>query len=58
MLREFCGTCGSPIRSIPTATPAIVAIKVGTLDHPEPYSPYLDVLGRELGGYRYQCNPL
>ena len=32
--REFCGSCGSPIRSIIGANPDMVAIKAGTLDDP------------------------
>ncbi|MBN8848644.1 MULTISPECIES: GFA family protein [unclassified Sphingomonas] len=43
VLREFCGTCGSPIRSQPMATPKIVAIKAGTLDDPGPYPPAIHI---------------
>jgi hypothetical protein len=32
VLRGFCGDCGSPIRSVITTNPAIVAIKAGTAD--------------------------
>lgn len=39
VVREFCGKCGSPIRSLPAATPSIVAIKAGTLDDPAPFPP-------------------
>lgn len=41
--REFCGTCGSPIRSIPAAQPALVAIKAGTLDNPAAFAPTLQM---------------
>lgn len=41
--REFCGTCGSPIRSTPTAQPALVAIKAGTLDDPGRFAPGLHI---------------
>lgn len=41
--REFCGTCGSPIRSIATAQPGIVIIKAGTLDEPAKVAPGLHV---------------
>jgi hypothetical protein len=37
--REFCGTCGSPIQSVIAANPKVVAVKVGTLDDPNPYPP-------------------
>lgn len=43
VLRDFCGTCGSPIRSVPAATPKIVAIKAGTLDNPDPYPPTVHI---------------
>ncbi|HEX7872322.1 MAG TPA: GFA family protein [Sphingobium sp.] len=39
VVREFCGTCGSPIRSVMQANPKIVAIKAGTLDDPNPFPP-------------------
>lgn len=32
--RVFCGTCGSPILSRLTANPAVVRVRVGTLDAP------------------------
>lgn len=44
--REFCGKCGSPIRSRLGANPAMVAVKVGTLDDPGPYAPRLHVFTR------------
>lgn len=44
--REFCATCGSPIRSVPEATPGIVVVKVGTLDAPEPFAPKVHIWTR------------
>lgn len=44
--REFCGACGSPIRSVPTATPKFVAVKAGTLDDPAPFPPQLHIWTR------------
>lgn len=41
--RDFCGTCGSPIRSRPTSGPPVVAIKAGTLDDPSPFPPALHI---------------
>ncbi|MGJ3628407.1 GFA family protein [Sphingomonas sp. MMS24-JH45] len=41
--REFCGTCGSPIRSRLAANPAITAVKAGTLDAPDGYAPTVHV---------------
>lgn len=32
VLRRFCPSCGSPIVSILTGRPEIIAVKVGTLD--------------------------
>lgn len=46
VFREFCGTCGSPIRSVLGANPAVVAVKVGTLDDPAPFAPALHVFTR------------
>lgn len=43
VIREFCGTCGSPIRSLPAATPSIAAIKAGTLDDPSPFPPTVHI---------------
>lgn len=44
--REFCGTCGSPIRSRLGANPAIAAVKAGTLDAPDAYAPTVHVFTR------------
>lgn len=41
--RQFCGTCGSPIRSIVTSAPGIYAVKAGTLDAPQAHVPTLHV---------------
>lgn len=41
--REFCGLCGSPIRSVPSASPNIAAVKAGTLDDPELFAPALHI---------------
>lgn len=46
VLREFCGACGSPIRSVIGASPDVVAVKAGTLDDPDPYAPGLHVFTR------------
>lgn len=37
--RQFCPLCGSPIRSVPSGAPGIVALKAGTLDDPAPFTP-------------------
>lgn len=44
--REFCGACGSPIRSVQTAMPQIAVVKVGTLDHPEHFAPKVHIWTR------------
>lgn len=41
--REFCGVCGSPIRSVPASTPGVVVVKVGTLDAPEAFAPKVHI---------------
>lgn len=44
--RQFCGQCGSPIRSVPTAAPKMIALKAGTLDAPEPFAPQMHIWTR------------
>lgn len=46
LVRQFCGKCGSPIRSLPSSTPKIIAVKAGTLDDPSPYPPSLHLFTR------------
>lgn len=46
VMREFCGACGSPIRSVLTANPGMVAVKAGTLDDPDTFAPALHVFTR------------
>jgi hypothetical protein len=41
--REFCPACGSPIRSIPSASPKMIAVKAGTLDAPDAYGPQMHI---------------
>ncbi len=44
--RQFCATCGSPIRSVPTAAPKMIALKAGTLDAPEAFAPMMHIWTR------------
>jgi len=44
--RQFCATCGSPIRSVPTAAPKMIALKAGTLDAPERFAPVMHIWTR------------
>ena len=39
LLREHCGQCGTPIRSVPFAYAGVVALKAGSLDDPGPFAP-------------------
>lgn len=41
--REFCTSCGSPIRSVIASMPAIVAIKAGTADDAGRFVPAMHV---------------
>ncbi len=41
--RQFCATCGSPIRSVLGSNPAILAVKAGTLDTPDAFAPGVHV---------------
>ncbi len=43
VLRRFCGSCGSPIVSVLTGRPEIVAVKAGTLDDRSDIQPNLQV---------------
>lgn len=44
--RQFCRACGSPIRSLPAATPKIAAVKAGTLDDAGTYAPQVHIWTR------------
>ena len=46
LAREFCGVCGSPIRSLPSASPKVIALKAGTLDDPFPFAPAIHIWTR------------
>jgi hypothetical protein len=46
LAREFCARCGSPIRSVPSASPKVVAVKAGTLDDPGRYAPQMHIWTR------------
>lgn len=48
VLREFCHRCGSPIRSIATTNPAMVAMKAGTLDDTSNFAPSLHIWTCEM----------
>jgi hypothetical protein len=43
LAREFCGACGSPIRSAPSATPKMLAVKAGTLDAADAFAPAMHI---------------
>lgn len=43
VMRQFCGVCGSPIRSLLTANPDIIAVKAGTTDEPDGFAPTIHV---------------
>jgi hypothetical protein len=44
--REFCAACGSPIRSVPGASPKLIAVKAGTLDEPGNFAPAMHIWTR------------
>ena len=39
VLRQFCATCGSPIRSLSAASPKVAIVKAGTADDPGLFPP-------------------
>lgn len=43
VLRQFCATCGSPIRSITAASPQMAIVKAGTTDDPGRFTPAIHV---------------
>ena len=46
LAREFCAACGSPIRSVPSASPKMIAVKAGTLDAPGEHAPQMHIWTR------------
>ena len=43
VLRQFCPTCGSPIRSLSAASPKVAIVKAGTADDPGQFVPAIHV---------------
>ena len=43
VLRQFCATCGSPIRSLSVASPKVAIVKAGTADDPGQFAPAIHV---------------
>lgn len=43
LARQYCARCGSPIRSVPSASPGLAAVKAGTLDDPAPFAPAIHI---------------
>lgn len=43
VLRQFCATCGSPIRTLSAAAPHIAIVKVATADDPGRFAPSIHV---------------
>ena len=43
VIREFCATCGSPIRSLSLASPKLAIVKAGTADEPGKFVPEIHV---------------
>ncbi len=43
VLRQFCGTCGSPLFSRVAAMPGLVFVKAGTLDDTSAFNPQVQV---------------
>jgi len=53
VLRYFCGTCGTPIRSSAEATRGLFVLKAGTLDEPDRIAPTIEVYcDRQVPGWR------
>jgi hypothetical protein len=43
VLRQFCATCGSPVRSLSDASPNLAIVKAGTTDDPARFVPAIHV---------------
>lgn len=43
IIRGFCGSCGSPVKSWSSSGPQVVVIKAGTLDDPSPHAPTMHI---------------
>lgn len=43
MNRDFCGACGSPVRSRSSVGPPVAVIKAGTLDDGSPFAPSIHI---------------
>lgn len=41
--RRFCPQCGSAIVSVAEAVPGVVFVKAGTLEHPERFTPAMEI---------------
>jgi len=41
--RDHCGSCGAPIKSVPSLSPKLVALKAGSLDDPSPFAPLMHI---------------
>ena len=41
--RDHCGRCGSPIRSVPTGAPKLIALKAGSLDDAAAFAPSIHI---------------
>lgn len=42
----FCPRCGTQLVTRPGSMPGVIAVRVGTLDHPEVYKPAVDIFTR------------
>jgi hypothetical protein len=49
--RQFCSACGSPIVSLPAATPDLAFIKAGTLDDRSWLEPEMELWSRSAHPY-------
>jgi hypothetical protein len=51
VVRQFCSACGSPIVSLPAATPDLAFIKAGTLDDRSWLEPEMELWSRSAHPY-------
>jgi hypothetical protein len=51
VVRQFCSACGSPIVSLPDATPDLAFIKAGTLDDRSWLEPEMELWARSAQPY-------
>jgi hypothetical protein len=54
VLRQFCGNCGSPIRTLAEALPGLAVLKAGTLDETPSVPPNFAIFASRAASWEIQ----